>query len=41
MADEPEQALDRMSEDTRTLGEGLEAEVKEDLEKAKGESTPP
>ena len=41
MAEEPEQALDRMAEDTRTLGEGLEAEMKEDLDKAKGEDRPP
>jgi hypothetical protein len=41
MAEEPEQALDRMAEDTRTLGEGLEAEMKEDLDKAKGEGRPP
>jgi hypothetical protein len=39
MAEEPEQALDRMAEDTRTLGEGLEAEMKEDLDK--GEGRPP
>jgi hypothetical protein len=38
MAEEPEQALDKMAEDTRALREGLEAEVKEDLDKAKGES---
>ena len=41
MAEEPEQALDRMAEDTRTLGEGLEAEPKEDLDQAKGEGRPP
>ena len=40
MAEEPEQALDRMAEDTWTLGEGLEAEMKEDLDKAKGEGRP-
>jgi hypothetical protein len=37
MADEPEKAVDEIAEDTRTLGEGLETEVKEDLDKAKGE----
>jgi hypothetical protein len=41
MAEEPEQELDRMAEDTRTLSEGLEAEMKEDLDKAKGEGRPP
>jgi hypothetical protein len=41
MAEEREKALDRMAEDTSTLREGLEAEVKEDLDKAKGESRPP
>jgi hypothetical protein len=41
MTEEPEKALDKMAEETRTLGEGLEAEVKEDLDKAKGEGTPP
>jgi hypothetical protein len=33
---EPEEALDRMSEDTRLLTEGIKNEVKEDVEKAKG-----
>jgi hypothetical protein len=41
MAEEPEKALDQMAEDTRTLREGLEAELKEDLDKAKGEGRPP
>jgi hypothetical protein len=41
MAEEPEQALDKMAEDTRNLREGLEDEMKNDLDKAKGESTPP
>jgi hypothetical protein len=41
MAEEPEQALDKLAEDTRTLGEGLETELKEDLDKAKGEGGPP
>ena len=29
-----------MAEDTRTLGEGLETEMKEDLDKAKGGGRP-
>jgi hypothetical protein len=37
MAKEPEKELDKLAEDTRTLGEGLETEVKEDLDKAKDE----
>lgn len=41
MAKEPEQALDRMAEDTRTLREGLETEMKEDLQKARGEGKSP
>jgi hypothetical protein len=45
MADEPKRGLDEMAdemaEDTRTLGEGLEAEMTEDLAKAKGEGGPP
>jgi hypothetical protein len=41
MTEEPEQAVDRMAEDTHTLGEGLETELKEDLEKAKGEGREP
>jgi len=36
MSEEPEKALDRMAEDTRLLSEGVEAEVKDDVEKAKG-----
>jgi hypothetical protein len=40
MAEEPKEAVDRMAEDTRTLGEGLEAELKEDLDKAKSDGTP-
>jgi len=40
MAEEPEKALDELAEDTRTLAEGLEAEVKEDVDRAKGEGTP-
>ena len=39
MAEEPEQAVDKMAEDTRALREGLEAELKEDLNK--GEAVPP
>jgi DNA-binding ferritin-like protein len=31
-----DKALDEIAEEQRTLGKGLEAEVKEDLEKAKG-----
>jgi hypothetical protein len=38
MADEPEQPVDKMADDTRTLREGLEAEVKEDLDKGEGGS---
>jgi len=41
MAEEPEQALDKMADDTGNLREGLEAEVKEDLDKAKGEDRAP
>jgi hypothetical protein len=41
MAEEPEKALDKLAEDTRTLAEGLEAEVTEDVNKAKGEGRPP
>jgi hypothetical protein len=41
MADEREQALAKMAEDTRILREGHEADVKEDLDKAKGEGRPP
>ena len=41
MAEDPEPALDKMAEDTRALHEGLEAEVKEDLDKAKGEGKRP
>jgi hypothetical protein len=37
MGDEPEQSLEKMTEDTRLLAEGLETEVREDVEKAKGE----
>jgi hypothetical protein len=41
MAEEPKEAVDRMAEDQRILGEGLEAELKEDLDKAKGDGTSP
>ena len=36
MGEEPEKALDRMAEDTRLLSEGVEAEVRQDVEKAEG-----
>jgi hypothetical protein len=36
MSEEPKKAVDRMAEDTRLLSEGIEAEVKQDVEKAKG-----
>ncbi len=36
MHKDPEKALDKIAEETRTLGEGLEAEIKDDLTKAKG-----
>jgi hypothetical protein len=41
MAKEPDEALDRMAEGTRTLGEGFGAEMKSDLDKAKGVGKPP
>ena len=41
MAEEPEKALDEMAEDTRIAREGIEAEVKQDLDKAKGSGSPP
>jgi hypothetical protein len=34
MSEEPDKALERMAEDTRLLSEGVEAEVKQDVEKA-------
>ena len=37
MHSDPEKALDKIAEDTRTLEEGLETELREDMEKAKGE----
>jgi hypothetical protein len=39
--EEPEQALDKLAEDSETLREGLEAEVKQDVDKAKGGGTQP
>jgi hypothetical protein len=41
MDEEPEKALDEMADDTRRAREGIEAEVKEDLDKAKGEGSTP
>jgi hypothetical protein len=41
MTEEPEKALDQMAEDTRIAREGIEAEVKEDVEKVKGEGAQP
>jgi hypothetical protein len=34
---DPEKALGRFAEDTRTLEEGLETELRDDVEEAKGE----
>lgn len=36
MHNDLDKALDEMAEEQRTLGKGLEAEAKEDLEKTKG-----
>jgi hypothetical protein len=36
MSEETEKALDEIAEEQRTLVGGLEAEVKEDVEKARG-----
>jgi len=36
MSEETEKALDQMAEDQRKLADGLEAEVREDTEKARG-----
>jgi hypothetical protein len=33
---QPEKAVNTMAEETRILAEGLQAEVREDVEKAKG-----
>jgi hypothetical protein len=41
MAEEPEKALDKMAEDTRIARDGIEAELKGDLEKVKGEGSQP
>ena len=41
MAEEPEDALDKMAEDTHIAGEGIEAELKEDLDKVRGEGGKP
>ncbi len=41
MAEEPEKALDKMAEDTRIASEGIEAELKEDLDKVRGEGSTP
>ena len=45
MAEEREQGLDamagEMAEDQKTLAEGLQAELKEDQDKAKGGGRPP
>jgi hypothetical protein len=38
---DPEKALDKIAEDTRTLEEGLETELTDDVEKAKGEEARP
>jgi hypothetical protein len=40
MPDDPGPALDRMAEDTRILRDGLEADIKKDAAKAKGEGEP-
>jgi hypothetical protein len=36
VSNDPEKALEKMAEDTRALEEGLEAELKDDIEKARG-----
>ena len=41
MAEEPEKALETMAEDQKNLAEGLEAELAQDLDKAKGEGGAP
>jgi hypothetical protein len=43
MSEEPDEkkAVDRMAEDTRAFHEGLEAEVRQDIDKAKGEGGQP
>jgi hypothetical protein len=37
MTDEPEKAVDKMAEDARNTAEAVEAEVKDDVTKARGE----
>jgi hypothetical protein len=37
---EPEKAIDAMTDDARRLTEGIEAEVKDDVEKARGGASP-
>jgi len=41
MSEEPEKALDQVAEDQRQLVDGVEAEVKEDVEKAMGDGGQP
>jgi hypothetical protein len=38
---DPEKVLDKIAEDTRTLEEGLETELADDVDKAKGEEARP
>jgi hypothetical protein len=39
--EEPEKTLDKMAAETRMIGEGIEAEMKEDVEKAEGGGSSP
>jgi hypothetical protein len=41
MTEEPEEAVDGIAEEQQAITEGVEAEVIEDVEKAKGEGTQP
>ena len=41
MHSDAEKALDKVADDTRTLEEGLETELRDDAEKAKGEEVRP
>jgi hypothetical protein len=41
MSEETEKALDQVAEDQRELVDGLEAEAKDDVEKARGEGAQP
>jgi hypothetical protein len=41
MRSEPEKTIDEIAKDTRTLEEGLETELKDDVAKAKGEEGRP